>query len=443
MSKIQRVFLKNFKAIDQFEADFKGCTAILTAGNNRGKTSFLKGIPDRIRFIRPSVITKQGTDEGKGELILDSGERFVWEFDKDGKDKLTFFTSDGIKSNFTKEVGQKYFPAVFDIDKFLQSSPTQQAAQLQKIVGIDFTEIDARYLKAYNDRTEKNRDAEKFHAKLSQMQEPEHVSPVDVVALQQKKEVERTRLNDLYRANKAKNEALRTEYTAKKEAASVEYHKALQEKANLEANVAAAKRHLEGLQALGYSGNEVGVFIQGMPAVMEVVDRSLEIAVPEYVQEIPDDSQLQAIEKQLLEAFENNAKAKAYQDFIDYKREVAAAKEIADEADRLVKDIEEERLAMIRSANFPEGIEIRPDGIFVDGFPLDRNQISTSKLYCAALRIASIGLGEVKTLYFDASFLDKNTLSEIHDWAEKQDLQLLIERPDYEGGEIRYELIEG
>lgn len=81
--------------------------------------------------------------------------------------------------------------------------------------------------------------------------------------------------------------------------------------------------------------------------------------------------------------------------------------------------------------------------ITVDGFPLDRNQLSTSKLYTAALRIASMNLGEVKTLYFDASFLDNNSLRDIYQWAEAQDLQLLIERPDLDGGDIEYQLIEG
>lgn len=90
----------------------------------------------------------------------------------------------------------------------------------------------------------------------------------------------------------------------------------------------------------------------------------------------------------------------------------------------------------------PEGIEITTDGILVDGFPLDRNQISTSKLYTSALKIASINLGEVRTLYFDASFLDRNTLTEIEQWAHANDLQLLIERPDWEGNEIRYEILE-
>jgi len=143
-----------------------------------------------------------------------------------------------------------------------------------------------------------------------------------------------------------------------------------------------------------------------------------------------------------LTASETNAKAKVYQDFISYKGEVEAAQLLADEADQKVKAIEEERKALIQTANFPDGIEITSQGILVDGFPLDKNQISTSKLYCAALRIASINLGEVKTLYFDASFLDKFTLGEIQEWANKNDLQLLIERPDFDGGEIEVQLIE-
>jgi hypothetical protein len=38
--------------------------------------------------------------------------------------------------------------------------------------------------------------------------------------------------------------------------------------------------------------------------------------------------------------------------------------------------------------------------------------------------------------------LDKNTLAEIQTWANENDLQLLIERPDFDGGEIKYTLIE-
>jgi hypothetical protein len=68
MSKIKTIKFQEFKAISEFEANFNGCSAIITGGNNKGKSSFLKGMPDRIRFIRPDVLVKEGSTKGKGEM---------------------------------------------------------------------------------------------------------------------------------------------------------------------------------------------------------------------------------------------------------------------------------------------------------------------------------------------------------------------------------------
>ncbi len=53
-----------------------------------------------------------------------------------------------------------------------------------------------------------------------------------------------------------------------------------------------------------------------------------------------------------------------------------------------------------------------------------------------------MNIGEIRTLHFDASFLDRESLESIEKWANDNDLQLLIERPAYNGGEITYELIQ-
>ena len=308
-SKIHKIKISNFKSIVDFEADFQGCTAIVTGANNSGKSSLLRGITDRIRFVRPDVMVRNGEKEGMGEMILTTGEKFVWEFNAIGKDKLTLITTEGLKHSVTTEIGKKFFPSLFDIDKFLQSAPKSQVKQLQTIVGLDFTEIDARYDKA-------------------------------------------------------------------------------------------------------------------------------------YITEMPDQTELDKIDAQIVKVSEINASAQKYKEYIDLKTSTEEAKHIAHRANEAVVAIEAERKQMIESVNMPEGITFGTDGILVDGLPLDKNQISTSKLYCAALRIASMNLGEVKTLYFDASFLDRNTLSEIEAWANGHDLQLLIERPDFEAGELRYEIIE-
>jgi len=424
MAKIQTIKISNFKAITDLEANFNGCTAIITGGNNKGKTSFLKGIVDRIRFVRPDVMVKKGEQEGRGELVLDSGEKFLWEFDNAGKDKLTYITNQGRKS-VTKDLGHQFFPPVFDIDKFLQSSPKEQVKQLQAIVGVDFTSIDQRYQKAYDIRTERNREAEIYRVKLDKMMKAEKVEEIDVTKLKAAKEEEKNKLNALYLENKKANDVKRKEYTDLKNAVSLDLIK-----------IDKLNEAYEMFVANGYKGNELSKFIKDKLSALPKVEE------PTYIEEIPDRTKLDKIESDLLAASETNALAQKYQEYIDYKAEKEAAEEKADQADAEVKAIEAERKAMIESVKFPEGIAIDHTGITVDGLPLDRNQISTSKLYCSALRIASMNLGEVRTLYFDASFLDKITLREIQVWANENDLQLLIERPDFDGGDIKYELIE-
>lgn len=443
MSKIQTIKLQNFKSIDSIEAEFKGCTAIITGGNNKGKTSFLRGIADRIRFVRPEVMVKKGEKEGRGELVLDSGERFVWDFDTAGKDKLTYFTSEA-RQSVTKELGRQFFPPMFDIDKFLQSSPKEQVKQLQAIVGLDFTDVDARYKKAYDARTERNREAEIYHVKLEKMMRVDRVEPVDLTDLKAKKEKEKERLNAIYLENKKANEKTRSDWNAEKIKLDKLANEHNQVQAELSQRFNTIFDALSILKLNGYKGEEVSEFLASFKRVMkpQIIASDNYPKEPTYIEEMPDRTELDKIDAALLTASETNASAQKYQEYIQFKTDTENAKGTADEAHVLVVSIEDERKKMVESASFPEGISINSDGILVDGFPLDKNQISTSKLYCSALRIAAMNLGEVKTLYFDASFLDKNTLAEIQKWANENDLQLLIERPDFDGGEIQYQLIE-
>ena len=62
--KIQKIEVKNFKAIADNEINLEGCSAIITAGNNKGKTSMLSGLIDRFRSLKPDVIVKEGEEKG-------------------------------------------------------------------------------------------------------------------------------------------------------------------------------------------------------------------------------------------------------------------------------------------------------------------------------------------------------------------------------------------
>jgi hypothetical protein len=200
-----------------------------------------------------------------------------------------------------------------------------------------------------------------------------------------------------------------------------------------------ATRLYTELAAIGYSGSEVTEFIKSMPRIEKVED--VIIPEPTYIEERPNDAELVEIDKQIASASEVNSnfeKFKARQLAVE---ELKEAQKQAELFDAQVKEVEQRKKDMILNSQMPEGIELTEEGITVDGFPLQSNQISTSKLYISALKIASLNMGEVQTLYFDASPLDKASLIMIQEWAEAKGFQLLIERPSWEDQELQYELI--
>jgi len=111
------------------------------------------------------------------------------------------------------------------------------------------------------------------------------------------------------------------------------------------------------------------------------------------------------------------------------------------EKDKQVKAIEWEKNQILKKANLPEGFDFTEDGIAFNGFPLNKDTLSSSQIYIASLKLASKSLWKVQTLTFDTSYIDKNSLKEVEERATANDLQLLIERPDYNGGEIKYEIL--
>lgn len=462
MSRVQKITVSNLKAISEQTADFNGCSAIITGGNNKGKSSFLRSLPDRIHGIKPDVILKVGESEGYAEWQLVSGETFIWSFN-DGKgktkatEKLTFITSKGIKGSVTRELALRYFPPIFNVDDFLNAAPKMQKAMLQKLVGLDFTDVDKRYENAYLEREGKNRRALEQKIIFEDLEMPEQIEPVSLEQLMFDKAAVRNRLNTLYLSNKADNEKVRKNWEldcnetrkawqqqCESEKEQVDKHNKKVEEDTYKFNTATDA--LAILASVGYKG-DAQKWVEGLGAKLQKkqtyhppVMPNLP-AEPTYVIEMPDDKELRDIDEKILTAQQINQRAQLYKDWKAQEARAASAKDEAEQAHSKVVVIEEEKMEMIRGAKMPEGFGFNKDGITYNDLPFTREQLSSSGIYIAALKLAAMTLGEVRTLHFDASFLDKNSLGEIEKWAQAEDMQLLIERPDYDAGEIKYELI--
>jgi hypothetical protein len=449
MTKIKRITVQNLKAVSSMTADFNGCTAIITGGNNKGKSSFLRSLFDRVRGTKPDMVLKQGETEGFAEAELTSGEKLKWEFNDKGKgfkEKLTYISERDIKSSLSVELRNKFLPDTFDVDKFLQDTPAKQRARLQALVGLDFSDIDSRYKSAYEDRTAKNLRSQTLALQLGN--DPGKAEAVDMGALSEKKEAERKRLNDLYVANKAANSKSRREWQEACDAIRDRHQREQDELReqirlhNLKVDADTADYNkcydaLEVLQAHGYHGDAQTFVARMVAAIQDKKDYNATDAPvlpdePVYTEELPDSSTLKAIEEEISFAIETNNKARLYNEYLERKALLDQWNKEATDADVLVKSIEEERMELIKSAKMPEGFGFDDDGITYNGLPFTREQLSSSGLYIAAIKLAAMTLGEIKALHFDASFLDKNSLADIEAWANGEDLQLLIERPEYQ-----------
>jgi DNA repair exonuclease SbcCD ATPase subunit len=229
--KIKEITVENLKAVSSFTAFFDGKSAHVTGANGIGKSTVIRTLTDRLRGLKPSIITKIGEKEGKTVLELTDGCRFEWNYNNLGKDELNYFTPASLKPvrrNVFKHICGQYFPNQFDINKFLTTSePAKRLKMISELINIDLTEIQARYKEVFDARRDAKRDLKVLESQIRPKPELPIFEKSDNLEAEQKKiedlkfqisskkvgiEQERTALNELYLKNKAANDELQKKH---------------------------------------------------------------------------------------------------------------------------------------------------------------------------------------------------------------------------------------
>lgn len=389
MTKIKQIRVKNIKSVIDEELNLEGCSAIITGGNNKGKTTILTSLIDRLNSEKPELVVRNGETDGSYTMVLTNGDKIVWNAKSD---KVTLITPENLCSTSIRAIASKYFGEKFDIDKFLQCSPKEQAIMLQKLVGLDFSEIDAKYKSAYDERAY-------FKRKTKQ-----------VVYEPEKLDYQRIFISELTEELNQFNENNRV-YVA------------------TQVSLSNRKTEIEELKGQ----------IDRLTVMLTVVEKTQEVEIASY-----KEMKLQPIgliENEIETASSRNSALDKYEAEVKQFNQYQADLKEAEKYDDDLAIISEQKKKMLSDSTLPDGITIEDGRVLADGFELDKKQVSLSKLYITALKLASLSLKEVKSLYFDASPLDRKSLQEIQLWASDNDLQILIEKPDFEGGDIEYHIL--
>jgi DNA repair exonuclease SbcCD ATPase subunit len=414
--KLTRLEITNFKRIRVVEITPTGNVVVIRGRNGSGKSSALDGIAALLggEKLCPQEPIRRGENEAVlrgrldqfpefGTVIVE--RKFTRREDGEVTSSLKLSREDGLPLNRPqKRLDELLGRLSFDPLAFLRISPREQAETLRGITGVDFSLLDAKRAKAYEARRAANAQVVQLEARLRAA--PEVDAPdeqVSIAALLEESQAlqKQKAANDLERAALQRSKDVFAARKRDAEAAAAEVERARQALAAAEERQRAADEALEASREAGKAQ---------LAKVEQLVD--------------PD---LSALAAQMRDVEAVNEKVRAKAAFDATRVELEAAKALAKRLDDEISAVDQQKAEALASAKLPvPGLAFSDAGVTFEGLPLD--QASQSQ----QLRI-SVAMGAAlnpqlrATLVRDGSLLDEDSLSLLHQEAQRADLQVWLE----------------
>lgn len=452
MAKINKTYIKNIKNIDEFQADLNGATAYIVGGNTKGKTTLCTFLINRLMGDKPDAdVLNDKLKKGEASIKMDDGAEFRYTISPNGSEKITYIHSNGIEVRATREIIGKYLPnKFFDINKFVDATPKEKTNILTKALGIDISEEHAKINELIPVREERYRQKKAKQSLFEEFKDYINIPIDNVDELKAKKKAlideYQKEVDAINKINKEIEERNKKRIEEEKE--KIDKHN--DEIKKIEQDIEALRNVYATLQKLNCKDETIDIAEVIKNKGIELKERlnSLgcyktlnieQIEGLESQREIPPMPDFSEIDRQIAEAEALAGKQnKALMYSKEYNDSVSAYDEICNEITKLENRIKDK----LQSVKLPPEIKITTEGVFFKNLPVDDKHLAKSELYIVSLMLSSVNLKDLRTLYFDCSPLDKNNMAAVLKWAKENDLQLLIEKPDFDAGELRLEIIE-
>lgn len=458
--KVQRITIQNFKAIAEIDMQLDGASVLLVGGNGSGKTTVGRIADILTNRSRPAVPLRRGTEEGFAQIELSDGTLIEWKFNEQ-EDSLVIIDPSGKVVRKPAQLIAKLVGSRFDIDAFMNEQPAKQRKMLAQIAGIDLDDLDARYKTAYEERAAIKRDLAASAARVGEILDPvfrisaasllEQVEQMraknakreDAISKLAGLEAERDGLLIAIESLSAKHKNAMQIYNDLKQAAPLVQHAVKQD---FDSSWQQQKNTLEAFLTLSdfFDTQIRDIYakkIEAKETLSAIADR-IRVA-NEYIPTMPrfSEDDIKEVLDKISSIDANNLAAMKYESQQEALAAVELLRKELEAAQLLVDAINAERTDLLKSNPLPaDGLEFGEDGLLLNGLPFSDSQIATSAKMLAAVQIAASLMGDLKFVHFDASILDKNSAQKLMSWASQNGLQLAMERADWEGGGLRYEL---
>jgi DNA repair exonuclease SbcCD ATPase subunit len=405
--KIVRLEAENVKRLRAVRIEPTGDLVVIGGRNAQGKTSVLDAIEMALGGTKaiPDVPIRRGEDSARVVLQLD------------GKDGLTVtrkFTAKGSYLDVRKADGSK--PAspqalldslcnrvAFDPLSWIRAKPAEQAETLRRLVGIDFTAVDAERKRLYDLRTDANRRAKQEAAAADGMgiiQAPDE--PISVAGLM----AELRRRQDINRDVSARMQRFSEQQKRLSD---------LQRQADeTEAEIQRLKTKLGELRERCQKGE---AWIATEQAELDKIETgSMAADVGEVERQIADSERINA-------AVRNKQKQRQHRD------QAQAAEAKAAELTKAIDKIDEQKAAELAAAAWPiPGLGFdAAGGVTFSGLPLDQASGMEQNRIAVAIGLALNPKLPV-ILIRDGSLLDEDAMRAVAQQATAAGAQVWLER---------------
>lgn len=413
--KIVALEAQNVKRLRAVSIRPDGSMVVIRGDNGHGKSSVLDSIAYALggEKLCPPEVVHRGAEEA--HVTLDLGDLVVTRrWSADGKSILSVRSQEGARypspqAVLDKLVGKISFDPLAFISRY---TPAQQVELLRKMVGIDFSVLDAERKEKYEERTIVNRDVAVLRGAVAKM--PEEASPpvpVDVAQLL----VEQEKRQQHQKGNDAKRRGLelvqRTKATAQHAVNSIK-----EDISKLEVALAGLRGKLLGAEETLTTTTAAETDAQA--AIGALVD--------------PDHAE---IRQRIADAEGTNARARAA---VAREREVEKLAKKEAEVARLaarIEEIDKSKATTLAAASFPvPGLSFKdanPEAkteasVTLNGLPLEQASDAEQLRVSLAVGIALNPKLKVLLLH-DGSLLDEKSLRMVAEQAEAAGAQVWIE----------------
>ncbi len=394
MSTITKLEIENFKRLSAVSITPDGSTVVLGGRNAQGKSSVLDAIEAALGGAKhaPTDPIKHGSKGAR--IVLETEDLVVTRKWTAKGSHLEVKGKDGSRFSSPQQMLDELWSSLtFDPSRFARMKPTEQAETLRQLVGLDFSQEDAKRQEYYDKRTEVGREIRRLQGALEKLPEPPKDTPdAEVSVAELAAELERRR--SVNAANEAQRKRLvELRETATKQVALV---------AELERQLAEARAELERMNAEG-------------PELRAKVDALV-------------DEDAAAVVAQMAGAEQTNRNVRAKAERSKLEAELEAAMQQSEQLTAKIGQVDDVKASAAESAKYPiKGLELIDGAVHFEGVPFE--QASQAQRLRVSVAMGLALNPELKVLLIrDGSYLDSEGLRIVSEMAAAAGGQVWLEK---------------